>query len=200
MLEVKDATISVSGSIHIQNLSLIAPDGEITCIAANDATALSAFLRVVMGFQSADDGFVSIDGELLTVSSAPAFRRIMCYLPKNMNLLRNQLCPPEASICEEDDYGVWNQVLPTAAKIDKPAELSAEEVFRLASETIAKATNKSIIIAEEPTAHLSTELSLQLLQQFRDQATQGKCVLILSSNPQLRACANNVINLNQINL
>ena len=199
MLEVKDATISVSGSIHIQNLSLIAPDGEITCIAANDATALSAFLRVVMGFQSADDGFVSIDGELLTVSSAPAFRRIMCYLPKNMNLLRNQLCPPEASICE-DNYGVWNQVLPTAAKIDKPSELSAEEVFCLASETIAKASDKSIIIAEEPTAHLSTELSLQLLQLFRDQATQGKCVLILSSNQQLRVCANNVINLNQINL
>ena len=128
MLEVKDATISVSGSILIKNLSLIAPDGEIT------ATALSAFLRVVMGFQSADDGFVSIDGELLTVSSAPAFRRIMCYLPQNMNLLRNQLCPPEASICEEDNYGVWNQVLPTAAKIDEPAELSAEEVFRLASD------------------------------------------------------------------
>ena len=200
MLEVKDATISVSGSILIKNLSLIAPDGEITCIAADDVNALSAFLRVVMGFQSADDGFVSIDGELLTVSSAPAFRRIMCYLPKNMNLLRNQLCPPEASVSDEDDYGVWNQVLPTATKIDAPAELSAEEVFRLASETIANATDKSIIIAEEPTAHLSTELALQLLQLLRDQATQGKCVLIASSNPQLKACANNVINLNQINL
>jgi ABC-type lipoprotein export system ATPase subunit len=117
-----------------------------------------------------------------------------------MNLLRNQLCPPEASICEEDDYGIWNQVLPSAVKIDEPAELSPEELFRLASETIAKATDKSIIIAEEPTAHLSTELSLQLLQLLRKQATQGKCVLIASSNPQLRACANNVINLNQINL
>ena len=200
MLEVKDATISVSGSILIQNLSLIAPDGEITYIAADDATALSAFLRVVMGFQSANDGFVSIDGELLTVSSAPAFRRIMCYLPKNMNLLRNQLCPPEASISEEDDYGIWNQVLPSAAKIDEPEELSAEEIFRLASETITKATDKSIIIAEEPTAHLSTQLSLQLLQMLRNQATQGKCVLITSSNLQLRSCANNVINLNQINL
>ena len=200
MLEVKDATISVSGSILIKNLSLIAPDGEITCIAADDATVLSAFLRVIMGFQSADDGFVSIDGELLTVSSAPAFRRIMCYLPKNINLLRNQLYPPEAIVGEEDGYGVWNQVLPTAAKIDEPAELSAEEVFRLTSETIAKATDKSIIIAEEPTAHLSTELALQLLQKLRDQTTQGKCVLIASSNPQLKSCANNVINLNQINL
>ena len=119
---------------------------------------------------------------------------------KNMNLLRNQLCPPEASISEEDNYGVWNQVLPTATKIDAPAEMSAKEVFRLASETIAKATDKSIIIAEEPTAHLSTELALQLLQLLRDQASQGKCVLIASSNPQLKACANNVINLNQINL
>lgn len=200
MLEVKDATISVSGSILIQNLSLIAPDGEITCITADDATALSAFLRVVMGFQSVDDGFVSIDGELLTLSSAPAFRRIMCYLPQNINLLRNQLCPPEANISEADNYGVWNQLLPSAIKIDEPAELSPEEVFRLASETITKAIDKSIIIAEEPTAHLSTELSLQLIKLLRNQATQAKCVLILSSNPQIRACANRVINLNQINL
>ena len=43
---------------------------------------------------------------------------------------------------EEDGYGIWNQVLPTATKIDAPAELSAEEVFRLASETIANATDK----------------------------------------------------------
>ena len=178
MLEVKDATISASGKILTQNLSLIAPDGEITCITGPEGSGKTAFLRTLMGFLPVADGFVSVDGELLTVNSAPAFRRFMCYLPQDIDMLRYQLYPVEEKQVEPDEYRAWNTLLPSAEEMPETKPLSPDEVFRLASKIIEEA-------------------AIPLLQLLQQQASQGKCVLIASRNPQIVAHANQVIDLNR---
>ena len=192
MLEVKDATISVSGMVLAQNLSMIAPDGEITCITGHEGAGKTAFLRTLMGFLPVSEGFVSVDGELLTIHSAPAFRRFMCYLPQNIDMLRYQLYPIETQQAEPDEYGVWSAVLPSAVEFPKTEPLSPEESFSLAKQIIAESSEKPIVIADEPT--------IQMVQLLRQQAAQGKCVLIATSNPQLTAYANRVIDLNKFKL
>lgn len=200
MLEVKDATIAVSGKVLVKNLSFIADDGKITCITGPEGSGKTTFLRTLMGFLPVTDGFVSVDGELLTVQSAPAFRKMMCYLPQNIDLLRNQLYQPQPPQVEADEYGVWNGILPSATEIPETEPLSPEEVLRLAEATIAEATNKPILVADEPASHLSPELTPQMQQLLQQQAAQGKCVLIASRNPQLIAYAHHVIDLNQFQI
>ena len=81
MLEVKDATIRVGEKTLMRDLSFIAQDGQMTCITGPSGAGKTVLIRTLMGFFPVGDGFVSVDGELLTVRSASAFRQMMIYLP-----------------------------------------------------------------------------------------------------------------------
>jgi len=125
---------------------------------------------------------------------------MMCYLPQNIQLLRYQLYQPQIPVAQPDDFGVWEIEMPSAKAIAEPQPLSSEEIFCLANKIIAEATDKPIVIADDPTSHLSPEHALQMQQLLQQQADEGKCVLIASRNPQLIVKAHHVIDLNQFQL
>ena len=197
MLEVKDAKIAVGGQTLAVGLSFMARDGQLTCITGPEGSGKTTLLRTLMGFLPIGSGYVSVDGELLTVKSSQAFRRMMAYLPQQIQQLRHQLMPVEAPVCEAETYGVWNALLPKAVVTEMPAPLSSEEIFLLVEQTLSDAKDKQIIIADEPAAHLTPELTLRLLQLLRDQADAGKTVLIASRRPLLVEHADLVIEMNQ---
>ena len=196
MLEVKDATIAIGGKTLATGLSFIARDGQLTCITGSEGSGKTALIRTLMGFLPVSSGFVSVDGELLTVRSAHAFRSMMVYLPQQMQELRNHQYPDAClQSYDADEYGVWNALLPSAAKEQLSEPLSPEEIFQLVQKTLEGAKDKPIVIADEPAALLTSELSLQMLQLLRSQADAGKTVLIASRKQQLVAYADQVINL-----
>ena len=197
MLEVKDATIALEGRILATGLSFMARDGQITCVTGPEGSGKTTLLRTLMGFLPVSSGFVSVDGELLTVKSSQAFRRMMAYLPQQIQSLRHQLMPVEAPVCEAEEYGAWNALLPGAIEAVEPAPLSPEEIFQLAEQTLQEASGKQIIIADEPAALLTPELALRLLQLLRNLADNGKTVLIASRRPLLVEHADLVIEMNQ---
>lgn len=197
MLEVKDATIAVGGQILASDLSFMARGGQLTCITGPAGSGKTTLLRTLMGFLPVSSGFVSVDGELLTVKSSQAFRKLMVYLPQQIQMLRHQLKAPDAPVCEPDDYGVWNDLLPKAVVSRQPALLSPEEIYFLAEQTLQEADEKQMIIADEPAAQLTPELTERMLQLLRSLVVAGKTVLIASRRPLLVEDADLVIDLNQ---
>lgn len=180
-------------------LSFMARDGQLTCITGAEGSGKTTLIRTLMGFLPVSSGFVSVDGELLTVRSAHAFRTMMAYLPQQMQMLRHHLSPDSClHAYEADEYGVWNALMPSAIEEQSPASLSPEEIFQLAQKTLEGAKDKPIVIADEPAALLTSELSLQMLQLLRSQADAGKTVLIASRKQQLVAYADQVINLDML--
>lgn len=195
MLEFKDATIKVGERVLVERLSLIAKDGELTCVTGPEGSGKTTLLRTLMGFLPVNEGFVSVDGELLTIHSAHAFRKMMVYLPQQMQLLAHQLREPEPLEPEAEEYDVWNGVLPLVIKQVTPEPLNAEEIMMLAEKTLSEANGKSIVIADEPTSLLSPELTMRMIQLLRQQAEMGKTVLVASRKPQVVDYADKVIRL-----
>lgn len=199
MLEVKDATIVIGEKTLAQGLSFTARDGQLTCVTGSEGSGKTTLIRTLMGFLPVKEGFVSVDGELLTIRSAPAFRTMMAYLPQQMQMLRHQLMPPQAPVCEPEEQTVWSPLLPSLDdRIGEVAPLSPDEIFSLASETLQQATDKPIVIADEPAAHLTFELTQRMLDLLRQQAAAGKTVLIASRKAEIIANSDQIIDLDRL--
>lgn len=198
MLEVKDAAIKVGEKVLMKGLSFIAQDGQITCITGPSGSGKTALIRTLMGFLPVGEGFVSVDGELLTVHSASAFRRMMIYLPQNMRLLRHQLYEPEFSCGDDPEYSVWDMQLPDAKGEKAAAPLSPQEIFSLAEMTLKEGRDKPIVIADEPAADLTSELAGRMLQLLREQAMDGKTVVIASRRAEIIASSDKLIEVKSV--
>ena len=198
MIEVKDATIAVGGKTLAEGLSFMAKDGQLTCITGAEGVGKTTLLRTLIGFLPVAQGFVSVDGELLTVDSAQAFRSLMIYLPQEMRLLAHQLNQPSWPESEVDEYAVWNQLLPRACQQEQPEPLAPEQIFRLVEKTLSEGRDRRIIIADEPAAFLPTDLTLRMLELLRREAAEGKTVLIASRKPQMIEYANQVIEMRSV--
>ena len=193
MLEAKDVTIAVGERVVAENLSFIANDGELTCITGDAASGKTTLIRTLMGFLPVKAGFVSVDGELLTIYSSHAFREMMVYLPQDAQTLRIPQEETEVPEKEADDYAVWNEVLPAIEIAQPKAPLTSDELLLLATQTLQESADKPIIIADEPTALLSSEQAHQLMGLLQQQAEQGKTVVVTSCDPLVIDRANKVI-------
>ena len=195
MLEFKDATIKVGEWELPMRLSFIARDGEVTCVMGPEGSGKTTLIRTLMGFLPVKEGFVSVDGELLTIHSSHAFRQMMVYLPQQIQLLAHQLRVPDPEEPEAEEYGVWNDLMPAANMESTPEPLNAEEILMLAEQTLQEAADKPIVIADEPTAFLSPELTMRMMDLLCRQAKAGKTVLVTTRKPQVANYADQVIRL-----
>ncbi len=198
MLEVKDATIRVGDKTLMSGLSFIAKDGQMTCVKGSSGSGKSALIRTLMGFLPVGEGFVSVDGELLTIRSASAFRQMMIYLPQNMQLLRRQLYEPEYTDGDDPEYGVWDNLLPEIQEETKAEPLTPEEIFSLAEKTLKEGGEKPIVIADEPAAMLTPEFAERMLALLLEQARMGKTVVVASRRPEIIANADKVIEVENV--
>ena len=73
--------------------------------------------------------------------------------------------------------------------------LNAEDIFALAEKTLKDAADKPVVIADEPTALLTPELTMCMIELLRQQAKAGKTVLIASRKTQVIDYADQVIRL-----
>lgn len=75
-----------------------------------------------------------------------------------------------------------------------PKELSGGEQQRVA---IARAivNNPKIILADEPVANLDEENEKFVLQKLKEMAQSGKCVIVVSHNPEIKKYADVIIDM-----
>ena len=172
MVELKDATLNLGGKELFKNLSLMAQDRQMTCITGPSGAGKTALLQVMLGFLTLDDGLVSVDGELLTPLSAPAFRRLMAYLPQKRPVT---IVQPDVDTSGLE--AVWSphnsrryQLTPIDEHLDVPPMAS-----------------KPIIIADDPEP--------SLLPTLKSLAVAGHTVVVTSQNAEFLNLSDKLITL-----
>ena len=99
--------------------------------------------------------------------------------------------------CEAEEYGVWNSLLPEVSEEPVAESLTPDEIFLMARKALSEGADKPVVIADEPAAMLTPELSGQMLRLLQEQAAAGKTVLVASRRQEIIASSDLVINLNK---
>ena len=172
MLELKDATLIINGRKLFENLSLMAQDGQITCVTGTTASGKTALIQVMLGILSLDEGLVSIDGELLTPLSAPTFRRMMAYVPQPREVTLKQAEPDIIGL--ETIWSPFNSRRYQLTAIDELLD-------------VEPMASKPIIIVDDP--------ELQMASRLKSLAVGGHTVIIASTQEDFIHMSDKIITL-----
>ena len=170
MLELKDASLAIGGRQIFKKLSMMAHEGQMTCVVGGQGCGKTLLLRVFMGFVPLDEGLVSVDGELLTELSAAAFRRKMAYVPQMIPPSIPDYVPPT-----NDLETVWSGegLLPWEPKaVEQP---------------VVTILDKPIVLADNP--------PVAMLSQLRTLANEGRTVVVASSEEAFLNMSDKIITL-----
>lgn len=209
MIEVKDLHIAIDGRSVVSGLSFMAADRQILCLSGPSREAAGTLLRVVMGLEKVKSGFVSIEGELLTPSSAAEFRKSMAYLPENpempcptMRGTARMICGLQANMAKGLTTGdIAEEMrllgLPDSL-LDKPREQLTRQETVTALLAIICAHGKQIILADNPTAGLDGAAAQAVAQYLRRKADGGAAVVVATDDSAITQVSEQTIHLNAI--
>lgn len=192
MLEVKNASISLGGRTLFEGLSFTVADGQMACLRGASGCGKTSLLRALLGFMPLDAGSISIDGELLTPSSAGEFRKHISYIPQELllpsewvgemvrlpfGLKANRGC----AFSKDRLMAEWGRLeLPPELFGKKVAELSGGERQRVAL-SVSGLLGKPILVVDEPTSALDAASSALVLGYLRRMASRG-CAVVAASH------------------
>ena len=151
-------------------LSMMALDGQMTCVTGPKGCGKTLLLRTLMGFVTLDEGLVSVDGELVTPLSTNAFRRRMAYIPQLQESRLSEFVP------ETDDLEtVWSGERLGYCK-PRATELP-----------VVSFGEKQLILADDP--------PLAMLGQLRTLANEGRTVVVATQREEFLNMSDKIITL-----
>ena len=178
MLELKNATLTLNGIELFSHLSFVADKGQLTCVTG--PSGKTALASVLLGFTPLTEGFISIDGSLLTPLSAPVFRRLMAYVPQEQ-----QVAPCDVAADTSGLESVWAAGLPDGDSLRKRRMqlLSMEGVMTV----LPPLASRQLIIADDPAPALAGQL--------KTLAIEGRAVVVLSCLDEYRDLSDQIVTL-----
>lgn len=190
-----------SGPIRVlQSVDLTVHPGEIVTISGPSGSGKSALIAILCGFDQPDSGTVHIHGHPL---AGPPHWHDCAVLPQAMGLateltLAENIALPLRLAGHAHPHQRALQLL-DELDIDHladryPTETSYGQQQRAALAR-AIATNPTVLLADEPTAHLDHNSTPLVLTALRQCANTGTAILIATHDPRVHAIANRTLTL-----
>jgi putative ABC transport system ATP-binding protein len=190
----------------LEDVSLSVKPGEFSVILGPSGSGKTTLLNVIGALDSPTTGRVIVCGRDITRASRRElfrFRReTVGFIFQTFNLF------PALTARENVEFALHvsgrrgADVAPRTlervglgARADHfPHELSGGEQQRVAIAR-AVATGSPVLLADEPTGELDFHTGVQILELLREQATDGRCVLVVTHNREISRMADRVLEL-----
>ncbi len=191
----------------LKGVSLAVEPGEVVALEGPSGSGKTTFLSILGCILTASSGRVVIDGQEIDPnkpSRLPAIRKkSIGFVFQQFNLF------PALTALENVQYALNIKGQSAGAKQEAarvlemvglgdrmkflPRDLSGGQKQRVA---VARAlvANPAVILADEPTANLDSQVGTQILALFRDLAKQdGRALLIVTHDPKVRDVSDRVV-------
>ena len=201
MLEIKNGRIDRDGKPLFSQLSFMAKEGEVVCVAGSQGCGKSSLLQAMMGFMPLDEGWLNVDGDLVNIHSAPYFRRRMAFLPQNVNMPYDKVSDMISSLfslkrekkfdeMKETLMTLWEEIGIATEVFDKKlSEMTTSEqrVILLSSLCVLE---KELVLLDEPSLWLNEEQLAQAGNCIRQMARNDSSIVVTCQehDPILRYC------------
>jgi putative ABC transport system ATP-binding protein len=192
----------------LRGVSIELEAGEVVALEGPSGSGKTTFLSILGCILTPTSGRVTVDGQEVDPkkpSHLPAIRKnSIGFVFQQFNLF------PALTASENVEYALnikgtkgkaarvqAEEALDTVGLSDRkkylPADLSGGQKQRVA---IARAlvAKPAVLLADEPTANLDSQVGTQILELFRDLAKkEGRGLLIVTHDPKVRAVSDRVI-------
>jgi cell division transport system ATP-binding protein len=182
----------------LQDLNLTVGKGEFTFLTGPSGAGKSTLLRLLLLQEQPSEGTVMVGGRdlsRLTPSEVQAYRRTVGFVFQDFKLIQTKTIFENVAFVLrvlgqpiEQQRRATYQVLKWVGLQHRlnslPEELSGGEQQRVA---IARAlvNEPHLVLADEPTGNLDPDLSLEIMNLFRDINARGTTVLVATHDREL---------------
>ena len=201
MLEIKNGRIDRDGKPLFSQLSFMAKEGEVVCVAGSQGCGKSSLLQAMMGFIPLDEGWLNVDGDLVNIHSAPYFRRRMAFLPQNVNMPYDKVSDMISSLfslkrekkfdeMKETLMTLWEEIGIAAEVFDKKLSEMTTSEHRVILLSGLCVLDKELVLLDEPSLWLNEEQLAQAGICIRQMARNDSSIVVTCQehDPILRYC------------
>ena len=205
LLEVFDLTVQGPGSSSsLAPISLTVQPGEHVALWSPSGSGKSLLLAQIAGLLPVQQGRIELDGQEMNEQSAAALRSRMGWMSQQPHVFAGSVAR-NIGLERPDVTASQIAAAQTLAQLDSTLApragmslgeggvgLSGGEVVRLALARLAVHANASLLLVDEPTAHLDPATAAQITQALLQMA-QGRTLVVATHDAQLAAAMDRVI-------
>ncbi|MCI5075396.1 ABC transporter ATP-binding protein [Oricola sp.] len=193
LLKISGLTVRYGTTLALDDVSIQAPEGEVTCVLGANGAGKSTMFRTIMGLVGKESGSIRFGGaEIANTPTQSIVRQGIILCPEGRRLF------PEMSVAENVRMGAYlvrdseivRQRLDTVHRLfpriserehQQASSLSGGEQQMVA---IARAMmgNPRLLLLDEPTLGLAPRLIHEVLQTVRRIRDEGTTVILVEQN------------------
>jgi cell division transport system ATP-binding protein len=169
------------GVYALRDLSLSIDKGEFIFLTGPSGAGKSTLLRLLLRAELPSEGDLMVAGRDLAslgASQVQAYRRTIGFVFQDFRLI------PRMTVFQNVAFVMRVLGVPTVLQQRKTEELSGGEQQRVA---IARAlvNEPQLVLADEPTGNLDPDLSLEIMNLFRETNARGTTVVVATHDREL---------------